>query len=408
MTLINCTMTYPCLAAVLLLLAAAAASADASHFVECGRVGRCPAGEVGHLASDDAVHEIRCCSDADPTQPPYNFSGRWDVSAPRQATTAGFVCPYTESPQWGLATEGVSNCPRGTYDQAAAVCAEVPGARLCTAYEALNDCLRGTGCGFDNDLVWTATAEADVVGGTAPPFDPDVDGGWTTVFVNDFDDGTWQDFAPGGQSATLNTNRLRTFGLSPGSVRLVDNSGMDSSALLNLAAAADGATSPYDVHRVRFWWHVRSFENDEDFYVEYCPDDPAACEAGDASWVQLGRWEHCCTEAEKETSSACSQQTACDFDNEDMGFYAVALPTGSGGGGGGGGGDPHLRFRSDSSGAGDLLYIDHVEIQGKGTGELAPSAGPSASPSESPTDEPSVTTSDGPSAVPVSTYICTS
>ena len=371
MTSIKCTMTYPCLAAVLLLLAAAAAapSADASHFVECGRVGRCPAGEVGHLASDDAVHEIRCCSDADPTKPPYNFSGRWDVSAPRQATTSGFVCPYTESPQWGLATEGVSNCPRGTYGQAADVCAEVPGARLCTVYEALNDCLRGTGCGFDNDLVWTATAEADVVGGTVPPFDPDVDGGWTTVFVNDFDDGTWQDFAPGlgdanSGGATLNANRLRTFGLSPGSVRLVDNSGMDSSALLNLTAAANGATSPYGVHRVRFWWHVQSFEFDEDFYVEYCPDDPAACEAGDASWVQLGRWEHCCTEAE--TSSACDQQTACDFDNGDMGFHVVALPTGAGGGGGGGG-DPHLRFRSDSSGVGDYLYIDHVEIQGKGT-----------------------------------------
>ena len=405
MTLIKCTMIYPCLAAALLLLAAAAPSADAtttSHFVECGRVGRCPAGEAGHLASDDAVHEIRCCSDADPTQPPHSFAGRWDVSAPRKATDSGFVCPYTESPQWGLATEGVSNCPRGTYDQAAAVCAEVPGARLCTAYEALNDCLRGTGCGFDNDLVWTATAEADVVGGTVPPFDPDVDGDWTTVFVNDFDDGTWQDFAPGGQLATLNANRLRTFGLSPGSVRLVDNSGMDSSALLNLTAAANGQASPYDVHRVRFWWHVRSFENDEDFYVEYCPDDPAACEAGDASWVQLGRWEHCCTEAE--TSTACSQQTACDFDNEDMGFYAVALPAGAGTGGAR---DPHLRFRSDSSGVGDLLYIDHVEIQGRGTGELAPSAGPSSSPSASPTAEPSVTTSDGPSAVPVSTCIHT-
>jgi len=363
-------MTYPYLAAALLL--AAAASADASHFVECGRIGRCPAGEVGHPASDEAVHEIRCCSDADPTQPPYSFTGRWDVKLPRKATTfatSGFVCPYTESPQWGLATEGVSNCPRGTYAQAAAVCAEVPGARLCTAYEALNNCLRGTGCGFDDDLVWTATSEADVVGGTVPPFDPDIDGDWTTVFANDFDDGTWQDFAPGlgdanSGGATLNTNRLWTFGLSPGSVRLVDNSGMDSSALLNLAAAAGGAfaTSPYAVHRVRFWWHARSFENDEDFYVEYCPDDPAACEAGDASWVQLGRWEHCCTEAE--TSSACNQQTACDFDNEDMGFHVVALPTGTGSGVGG---DPHLRFRSDSSGVGDYLYIDHVEIQGKGT-----------------------------------------
>ena len=283
-----------------------------------------------------------------------------------------------------------------------AVCAEVPGARLCTVYEALNDCLRGTGCGFDDDLVWTATAEADVVGGTVPPFDPDIDGDWTTVFVNDFDDGTWQDFAPGGELATLNANRLRTFGLSPGSVRLVDNSGMDSSALLNLTAAAGGAfaASPYDVHRVRFWWHVRSFENVEDFYLEYCPDDPAACEAGTggSAWVQLGRWEHCCTEAD--TSAACDLQTACDFDNEDMGFHAISLPTGTGGGGGG---DPHLRFRSDSSGTGDYLYIDQVEIQGKGTGELAPSTSPSASPSASPTAEPSVTTSDGPSAVPVST-----
>ena len=122
-----------------------------AHYVECGKVGRCRS-ETGYLAPNNEVHEIRCCSN----DPPTEFSGRWDVRSPRTALTSGFTCPWTESPQWDNV-----NCPAGTYEEAEDICAQVPGARLCTVEEALNDCLRGTGCGFDNDLIWTST--------TAPP-----------------------------------------------------------------------------------------------------------------------------------------------------------------------------------------------------------------------------------------------
>ena len=356
-----------------------------SHFVGCGRLNGCP-DEPDHFADDAALHEIRCCSDTNPTLPPYNFTGRWDVNDPRRAyssSTSGFVCPYTESPEWDTSNK----CPVGTYQEAVDVCAEVPGARLCTALEVLNDCARGTGCGHDVDLIWTNTTEEEAGITAKPP----LEAGWNAVFVNDFDDGTWQNFAPGGADVTLNSYGLWTYGFSAGSLRLVDNNEMTSSAVLNLTAAGVDLTA-YDIYQVQFWWYIRSFENDEDFYVEYCPGD-VSCET-EGSWQVLGRWEHCCTPTE--TSNACLNQNPdeCDFDNEDFGFYTVFMPTS--------GSDPHLRFRSDSSGAGDYLYIDQVEIMAKGTGELAPSASPSASPSVAPTSKPSVTGSDGPSSVPVS------
>ena len=220
---------------------------------------------------------------------------------------------------------------------------------------------------------------------------------WTTIFVNDFDDGTspsWQDFTQGGTGVdtALNSNRAYTYASSPGSIRLRDNSKMDSSVILNLkaAAAAKGISlADYDLYQIKFWYYVRSFENTEDFFLEYCPEG-TSCPEG--SWQVLGNWQRCCSETEMSTKRKCRKQKECHFDNDEPGEITVPLPIS--------GSDPHLRFRADASGNGDFLYIDQVEIMAKGTGEPAPTTNPSARPSVTPTAKPTVTESDEPSVTP--------
>ena len=56
-----------------------------------------------------------------------------------------------------------ANCPRGSYADAEALCLGM-GARLCTFDEIGSGEATGTGCGFDNERVWTSTADA-----CAPP-----------------------------------------------------------------------------------------------------------------------------------------------------------------------------------------------------------------------------------------------
>ena len=369
---------------------------QASHFVECGRFDHrnCPPGS-GYLASDTESHEVRCCADSDPSLPPYNFTkdknGQDTLNwIQPTALTQGYQCPYTESPEW-MPGDCRKADGRFTYAEAVAVCGQVPNGRLCTALEVLNNCASGTGCGHDADLIWTSTTEAQYQAYVAAAGDPPSDPAWTTLFANDFEDGTLQDFIAGGADVTLNLHPLWTFAASKASIRLVDDNQMASSAVLNLTAAGIDLNA-YDLYQVQFWYYVRSFENTEDFFLEYCPD---SCDT-EGSWQVLGQWVHCCTPAD--TSSACNTQTPdeCHFDNEDSRFSTASMPIS--------GSDPHLRFRSDSSGAGDYLYIDQVEIMAKGTGEMAPSASPSASPSVAPTSKPSVTGSDGPSAVPVSLF----
>ena len=215
---------------------------------------------------------------------------------------------------------------------------------------------------------------------------------WTTIFVNDFDDGTWQDFTQGNPNPDttdthLNSNTAYTYASSPGSIRLRDNDKMNSSVILNLKAAAAKrkiSLADYEMYQIKFWYYVRSFENTEDFFLEYCPEG-TSCPEG--SWQVLGNWQRCC--ADTETSRKCQRQTECHFNNDEPGEITVPLPIS--------GSDPHLRFRADASGNGDYLYIDQVEIMAKVTGTTA---SPSARPSVAPTAKPSVTGSDGPSVAP--------
>jgi hypothetical protein len=91
-------------------------------------------------ARTNAQHEVRCCSDiAIP-----GYTNRYRLCGQRVWAESNFT-------QSGL------NCQHNaTYDEAAATCA-ADGARLCTAAEIAADCTRGTGCGHDNDLIWSSS-----------------------------------------------------------------------------------------------------------------------------------------------------------------------------------------------------------------------------------------------------------
>ena len=145
---------------------------------------------------------------------------------------------------------------------------------------------------------------------------------------------------------------------------------MNSSAVVDLTPFVD-TVNGYDLVRVKFYWYAHSFENAEDYYVEYCADGLSCL-----TWEQLGQFERCCTELE--TSRQCNRQTKCDFNNGDSGFHKIDLPKPVPGS------NPHLRIRMDASGTGDYLFIDNFELQVRGTGEHSPSASPSQSPT---TDE---------------------
>jgi len=140
---------------------------------------------------------------------------------------------------------------------------------------------------------------------------------------------------------------------------------MNSSAIVDLTPFLDTIDS-YDLARIRFYWYARSFEGNEDFYVEYCPEGLTCPES---SWQELGQYERCCVEGE----GCFNSQIKCDFNNDESGFHKIGLPKLMGS-------NPHLRIRMDASGAGDQLIIDNFELQVRGTGEHAPSNAPSQSP----------------------------
>ena len=106
------------------------------HHTACGRADSCAA-EQPSCDVHTAVHEVRCCSDTVIT----GWLQRADS------------CPWTESNNFN--SENTACVHASTFDEANDFCASV-GARLCSSVEAEADCLRGTGCGHDSDLVWTS------------------------------------------------------------------------------------------------------------------------------------------------------------------------------------------------------------------------------------------------------------
>lgn len=99
----------------------------------------CGCNELDYCAVPTETHEVRCCSDT-------------QITGWAQRNTD---CPWTESDRF---SSTAMDCIHGmTFGQADEFCTSV-GARLCTANEVARECTRGTGCGHDNDLVWTSDA----------------------------------------------------------------------------------------------------------------------------------------------------------------------------------------------------------------------------------------------------------
>ena len=90
------------------------------------------------------THPLRCCADGNPG------NADWERKYPG-------TCP---SDVWGASDIGGvgSDYCRGdvTYSEGKQIC-EDAGGRLCTIEEIDSDCARGTGCNYDNQMVWTAS-----------------------------------------------------------------------------------------------------------------------------------------------------------------------------------------------------------------------------------------------------------
>jgi len=110
---------------------------DVKHWAACGRKNRCnnePNGDFSY----EVPHEVRCCSDD-------------EIAGWKKYNN----CPYTQSVLIG-------ECyAEQNFFMAECICGKYNG-RLCTREEIEDsNCARGTGCGFDNDLVWTQTVVDD-------------------------------------------------------------------------------------------------------------------------------------------------------------------------------------------------------------------------------------------------------
>lgn len=103
-----------------------------THSVVCGDKGRC--GEENDKAAENTEpHEVRCCSDTE-----------------RDGWRKSRNCSV-----WATSRiDGV--CHVGNFLEATCICEEI-GARLCTRDELLNKCTKNSGCGYDDDFIWSMT-----------------------------------------------------------------------------------------------------------------------------------------------------------------------------------------------------------------------------------------------------------
>jgi hypothetical protein len=93
--------------------------------------------------------QVRCCSDI--------LLPGW---VPRR-TASGALCKgdvncgiRTDCSAWGESSVGSWQCSRDkTFAEAKAIC-QAAGARLCTVAELEDGCTVGTGCGYDQQLIW--------------------------------------------------------------------------------------------------------------------------------------------------------------------------------------------------------------------------------------------------------------
>lgn len=111
-------------------------SESGSHYVACGRPGRCSQGTSA--SEDDVVREVRCVSDT--------VKNNWSNSI---CNSLGARL-WWESDIWG-------SCQVLAFSDAEQFCNSL-GARLPTLAEVEGGCVAGSGCGYDSKLIWTSTS----------------------------------------------------------------------------------------------------------------------------------------------------------------------------------------------------------------------------------------------------------
>lgn len=105
------------------------------HWAACGKPHAC-AGEAPGMERHEKEHEVRCCSDA-----PADGFQRASGCSVYATSIVGGTC-HTHK----------------TFRQALDIC-EAEGARLCTREEMDAGCTVNTGCGFNNNLIWTSSLD---------------------------------------------------------------------------------------------------------------------------------------------------------------------------------------------------------------------------------------------------------
>jgi hypothetical protein len=117
------------------------------HWVACGNTkSECPT-DNAILANDSELHPVRCVAD-------YNVNG-WHSSC------SGL---YVESDKWQNNAYS-RNCVRLNYADAVEFCANEYG-RLPTLQEVEDLCVSGSGCGYDQENIWTSTEALMNLGGS--------------------------------------------------------------------------------------------------------------------------------------------------------------------------------------------------------------------------------------------------
>merc|ERR1712183_1212709 len=113
-------------------------SVEPEYYVVCGMGTGCGEGDES-VALASGEHEVRCC---------------------RDSPGSGFTTKKPYCDVW--ARSDFDGC-RGeeTYAAAEGICQEYDG-RLCTKEELSDRCTKGSGCGYDWELIWSSTAPPSV------------------------------------------------------------------------------------------------------------------------------------------------------------------------------------------------------------------------------------------------------
>merc|ERR1712083_760374 len=114
-------------------------SPDTMHYVARGKLGNgCNKNDSNNcqtsLLSNDEIHAVRCCTDT--------YIEGWTVSTNTNCERDSL---WTKSKIGGI-------CLESNWTDAYQFC-KASGSRLCTLEEAEEDCMKGTGCQFDNRSV---------------------------------------------------------------------------------------------------------------------------------------------------------------------------------------------------------------------------------------------------------------